>query len=67
MPCMTSRLKSNMDRFIDYESLSLELAGLGLKSNMDRFIAIAGGEYSPLCSGLKSNMDRFIVLKTIEC
>ena len=27
-----------MDRFIDYESLSLELAGLILKSNMDRFI-----------------------------
>ena len=38
MPCMTSLLKSNMDRFIAQEFVLQSPKLALLKSNMDRFI-----------------------------
>ena len=56
----SSRLKSNMDRFIERNPKKTEKNIRCLKSNMDRFIEFEN--YCPHCGArsLKSNMDRFI-------
>ncbi len=53
-------LKSNMDRFIERDSLNSTISRLNLKSNMDRFIGLLRQCSPSEPSYLKSNMDRFI-------